>query len=353
MKLNKPLVSIVVPVYNVAKYLHQCVDSLIQQTYDNLEIILVNDGSTDISGSICDEYAIKDARVKVIHQKNQGLSGARNSGTDASTGFYLTYIDSDDWFELNTCELAVNKAIEGDYDLVMWQMIKEYESGKIYAKGPFGSDKEFRNDDFTSLHRRLFGPINNELKHPNLIDSFASAWGKLYKLSIIKLNYIRSLDTRIVGSEDILFNAEYFNYCNSSFYLHRHLIHYRKDNPTSLTKTHGSTLFPRFVNLFNYLKELINKHDLGEEFKNALNNRIGVSMMNIGLSEVSPRNQKTFREKISALNSYLDHDHYKISYNTFPYYKLGLHWRLFYLFCKWRFGTGVYFMLKGMRLFIK
>jgi glycosyltransferase involved in cell wall biosynthesis len=353
MKESTPLISIVVPVYNVSKYLHQCVDSLIYQTYENLEIILVNDGSTDYSGRICDEYALKDNRVKVIHQKNLGLSGARNTGTDASTGSYLTYIDSDDWLELDTCELAVNKAQEGNYDLVMWQMIKEYETRKIYVDGPFGLDREFKNDSLLSLHRRLFGPIGDELIHPNLIDSFASAWGKLYKLSIIKSFDIKSVDTKIVGSEDILFNAEYIKYCKAAYYLHKHLIHYRKDNPLSLTKTHGSTLFPRFVNLFEYLKELIVKFDLGKEFEIALNNRIGISMMNIGLSEESPRNQKSLIEKIRSINSYLKQDLYKYSYANFPFKSLAFHWRIFYFFCKWRFGVGVYIMLKCMRIFIK
>ncbi|MDY4077588.1 MAG: glycosyltransferase family 2 protein [Clostridium sp.] len=93
------LISIVVPVYNVEKYLKKCIDSIINQTYKNLEIILVNDGSTDNSGKICDEYVLKDNRIKVIHKKNEGLSSARNLGIDISNGEYIIFVDSDDWIK--------------------------------------------------------------------------------------------------------------------------------------------------------------------------------------------------------------------------------------------------------------
>ncbi|HFI0794571.1 TPA: glycosyltransferase family 2 protein [Streptococcus suis] len=103
-KIKEELVSVIVPVYNVEKYLVQCIDSIINQTYQNLEIILVNDGSTDNSGKICDEYAKKDSRIKVIHKENGGLSDARNKGLDFMTGEYVTLVDSDDYLEHNCIE---------------------------------------------------------------------------------------------------------------------------------------------------------------------------------------------------------------------------------------------------------
>ena len=97
---NQPLLSVIIPVYKVEKYLRQCVDSVINQTYKNLEIILVDDGSPDNCGKICDEYAQKDRRIKVIHQENQGVSAARNLGTKLAQGEYITYVDSDDWLDV-------------------------------------------------------------------------------------------------------------------------------------------------------------------------------------------------------------------------------------------------------------
>lgn len=346
-------ISIIIPVYNVEQYLPQCIDSVRQQTHQDIEIILVNDGSTDRSSEVCDRYADIDPRITVIHKPNGGLSDARNAGTARATGTYLTYLDSDDWLEPNTCKLAYNKALEGPYDLVFWQMIKEYESGSVFVKGLFGEDRAFEGDTFKQLHRTLAGPIGLELANPPLIDSFASAWGKLYKTEIIKNNNLFQVDTKIVGSEDILFNLEYFSFSRNAYYLHKHLIHYRKDNPTSLTKTHGSTLFSRFLNLFDHMEAVIQRLNLGDAFLQGLSNRVCISMMNVGLSEVSPRNIKSRKEKIKALNTYLNHDRYITAYKNLRFEYFPIHWRLFYRFCKWRFGVGVYWMLKGMQLFIR
>lgn len=113
--MKNDLVSIIVPVYNVEKYLKKCVDSIINQTYKNLEIVLVDDGSTDNSGKICDEYAKKDSRIKVIHKQNGGLSDARNVGIDNSKGKYITFIDSDD-------------TIENDYVEYLYSLLKKYKT---------------------------------------------------------------------------------------------------------------------------------------------------------------------------------------------------------------------------------
>lgn len=111
------LISVIVPIYNVEKYLQRCVDSIINQTYRNLEIILVNDGSPDNCPKMCDDYAKKDSRIKVVHKENGGLSDARNVGMEVATGEYISFIDSDDWIELNMIELLYNNLIETDSDI--------------------------------------------------------------------------------------------------------------------------------------------------------------------------------------------------------------------------------------------
>ena len=118
------LVSIIVPVYNTGEYLAPCVESLIAQTYQNIEIILVNDGSTDGSGVVCDDFACRDERVKVIHQKNSGVSAARNAGLNAMRGAYLLFVDGDDTIAPNTIELALRGFQDGGADLVVFGVTK-------------------------------------------------------------------------------------------------------------------------------------------------------------------------------------------------------------------------------------
>ena len=126
------LISVIVPVYKVEKYLHKCVDSILAQTYTNLEIILVDDGSPDNCGKICDEYAAKDSRIKVIHQQNGGLSAARNAGLDIATGNYLAFIDSDDYIDNNYIECMAKRLCDGN--LVSCVLIDENEKGEIIGK---------------------------------------------------------------------------------------------------------------------------------------------------------------------------------------------------------------------------
>lgn len=127
---NKNLISIIVPIYGVEQYLKRCVDSLVNQTYRNLEIILVDDGSPDKCGEICDEYAKKDERIVVIHKPNGGLADARNSGIKSATGEYLMFIDSDDWIELDTCEIIINEAILHKAEIVVFEFNLVYDNGK-------------------------------------------------------------------------------------------------------------------------------------------------------------------------------------------------------------------------------
>ena len=115
-------ISVVVPIYNSEKYLHKCIDSLLGQTYSNIEIVLVDDGSTDSSPKICDDYAMLDNRVKVIHQKNARIGAARNRGLDAVSGDYITFIDSDDFLELNAYEKCISLIAQYNPDIIQWDL---------------------------------------------------------------------------------------------------------------------------------------------------------------------------------------------------------------------------------------
>ena len=127
---NKPLLSVIVPIYNVEEYLEKCLDSIINQTYKNLEIILVDDGSPDKCPQICDEYAKKDDRIVVIHKENGGVSSARNLGLDIAKGEFITFVDSDDWIDETMYEKMMLKQAEENLDLVFTRY-KTIKNGSI------------------------------------------------------------------------------------------------------------------------------------------------------------------------------------------------------------------------------
>lgn len=129
---NEPKISIIVPIYNVEVYLRKCLDSIVNQTYKNLEIILVDDGSPDNCGVICDEYAANDERIKVIHKQNGGVSSARNAGLEIATGEYIGWVDSDDWIELDMFEYLVKNAQTYKADITVCSRIEQYETKSIF-----------------------------------------------------------------------------------------------------------------------------------------------------------------------------------------------------------------------------
>ena len=125
------LISIIVPVYNVERYLDKCLDSLRNQTYKNIEIIVIDDGSIDNGGQIADEYAIRDSRIRVIHKINGGLSSARNAGLDSAKGEYIMLIDSDDYVSQNMCEIMLRKAVDDNCQMVECGMVKVFGNKEV------------------------------------------------------------------------------------------------------------------------------------------------------------------------------------------------------------------------------
>ena len=171
-----PKVSVVVPVYNVEKYLEHCVESIINQTYVNLEIILVNDGSPDNCGKIIDEYAVGDERIVALHKENGGLSDARNFGVQEITGEYTLFVDSDDWLDKTMVEKMVKYSMENKADIVQTAFYYAYDSYLLFDKSRFHSVGTTNVLENFSLMNEL---IKNEI-----VKNFA--WGKLYRTAIIK-----------------------------------------------------------------------------------------------------------------------------------------------------------------------
>ena len=241
--MNNALVSIIVHVYNAERYLARCIESILNQSYKNIEVILINDGSTDKSGEICDYYSSKDKRVKVIHQKNSGPSVARNKGIDIAKGKYIQFVDSDDYIEYNMTELLVNE-MKNNVDLVLCGYRKIYKDskGKLIIKNNNAYKKtNISKDEFLDIFGKIF---------KNYYISYI--WNKLYVTDIIKKNNIY-FDSKIGWGEDFIFNFSYLNYCNKFSIIDDLLYNYIQYNYNSITSNFNEESY----NNQNYMYDIV------------------------------------------------------------------------------------------------
>lgn len=228
--MDSPLVSIIIPVYKVEKYLRRCLESVRNQTYKNIEVILVDDGSPDGCPAICDEYAAKDKRFRVIHKENGGVSSARNAGLDeiSAGGEYVGFVDSDDWLPRDAIDELLTSG-KGE-DFICGNYARVLISGSKYSKGL--SDDSFRRCDSEKLSS-CFGAV-------------CTSWGKLFKNSIIKQYGIRFPNNMKIN-EDTYFVFDYISRCNT-IATHSSLVYYYNHlSDASLTRRY-------YPDLNNYYK---------------------------------------------------------------------------------------------------
>lgn len=182
--MKTTLISVIVPIYNVERYLGKCIESICKQSYPNLEIILVDDGSTDQSGLLCDSYALKDNRIRVIHKQNEGLSEARNVGINAALGAWYLFVDSDDYLDLNTAESLLKAATDESCDIAVCNMLRVYEDSKI--RPFYRPSTELRVLDGEQRFETLRQPsVCNKLFRAELFENVRFPRGKFYEDTFI------------------------------------------------------------------------------------------------------------------------------------------------------------------------
>lgn len=241
-------ISIIIPIYNVEKYIGKCLDSILGQSFENFEVILVDDGSTDKSGEICKEYSNKDKRIKVIHKKNGGVSSARNTGIKVSNGKYIQFVDADDYIDKNLLEYGYKK-MNDEVDLVFYSILEEDDKGRIINKKIASShliDNCNRNINHTAIN------LHKE-------DLFGYAWCKLFKKEIIISNNI-FFDENISLAEDEKFTCDYFKYVRKISILPSTYYHYIKYDDTrgNLSRTQKNNLKKRDSIFLSWMMALNN-----------------------------------------------------------------------------------------------
>ncbi|MDK0937058.1 glycosyltransferase [Clostridium perfringens] len=342
-------VSVIVPVYNVETYLERCLESLINQTLREIEIICVNDGSTDNSLEILNKYANFDSRIKVINKENEGLSSARNKGLEFVKGDFISFVDSDDWIDLNMLKDMYEKSIKENCTLAICSYSREYSTKSRIKE--FSIENEaiyYKEDVHFKLHRKLVGPIKEELAKPDHIDSLVMACAKLYKTSIIKENNIRFIDTSIIGTEDCIFNIYVFKYVDKAIFINKPYYFYWKENSNSLTSVHKDNLKEKWFNMYRYIKDFLDENNYEEIFYHALNNRICMSTLGLGLNECNKANNVNELQKIKNLKEILNDKEIINAFKTLELTYLPIHWKLFYIFNKNKLAILSYLMLNSI-----
>jgi glycosyltransferase family 2 len=241
-----PLVSVIIPIYNTEKFLPLCISSVLNQTLTDIEVLLVNDGSTDGSGKICDEYACKDQRIQVIHTLNQGVSHARNQGLETAKGEYIAFMDSDDWIETDMIATLYQLIRTNEAGLATCGYIIENEDGRpIYHINEVKSGKLTQ---WEAIHS-LFNDRHYKYK--------GNLWDKLYHKEIIDKHHLK-FNEHIYYNEDRLFIFQYLSHCQSAAYTTPPYYHYvtRKSSAMNLSQKNYTPKLCTFMDAFDLMTSL-------------------------------------------------------------------------------------------------
>ena len=277
--MTNPLVSIIVPVYNAQKGLSRCLESICSQTYQELEIILLNDGSTDDSLAICEQFRARDARIMVVDKENEGVSRTRNAGLALAQGDYIQFADSDDLLDPDYTQNLVQAALQHSADLVIapyWMVIPSNSSKTGHAletlQTSLGIEPEAPK---TEVHKYGFlpqGVYSREDYARRLMQQPASfyygvLWNKLYRREIIMAHDIRC-DEEFTWSEDMLFNLSYIRYADSFYAIRTPLYYYSRRRKHSLSASvNPAQVVTTKASLFKYYKELYVQLGLYDQYK--------------------------------------------------------------------------------------
>ena len=241
-----PFFSVIVPIYNVESYLRRCIDSILCQTFEDFELILVDDGSTDKCGKICDEYKKTDSRIQVIHKDNGGLSSARNTGLKKAEGIYVYFCDSDDWIESNLLESVYNECLKG-YDSIAFGFEKDFDTVQQYI---------YEEKSFENCHNFDF--------ICNVFLNWKIAWSactRVYRSDIIKKFELSFADNRKIFAEDLYFSLVFYSHAQNCKVISGCYYHYvLREN--SIMDVQRRILN---VNRMNELSKEVKKHYLGNE----------------------------------------------------------------------------------------
>ena len=296
MKKNMIKISIVIPVYNVELYLDECINSVVNQTYKNIEIILVDDGSTDQCPVKCDEWSKKDNRIKVIHKKNAGLGEARNSGMDIATGDYICFVDSDDYIEIDTIEKIYNILKNFDYDIIHYgfKYVDNYKN-VLNRYVPSPTRTEYKNE---SVLKDFFPNLINLLPGEKKFNMNFSACMCVIKMKIINKIKWQFVSERKIISEDVYSLSILYKSIKSVYILKEDLYSYRMVD-SSLTHIYRDDRFNKVKIMYNELIKLYDEDYINERYRYLYLSYIIGCIKSISTSNIKYRKKRKLVLEIS------------------------------------------------------
>jgi glycosyltransferase involved in cell wall biosynthesis len=289
------LISIVVPVYNVEQYISRCIESLINQTYRNIEIILVDDGSTDRSGIICDEYEQKDSRIKVIHKKNGGLTSARLAGFHLSSGEYIAFVDSDDWVSTDMYKIMYRNIVKSSADICICSYYTVVKGNKFAKNIPVKMGVYQSNQIKNEILIKMAG--RNSWIEEDYLTGFIPL--KLYKKTLIQEGWFFS--EREYFAEDILFNLHAITSAKCITVINDQLYYYSYHS-SSLSNSYRHKRWDQLLKLNMYCRQFFQSQGLFDCVKNRLDNALVGAVLGSIDNEAKRDNPKEFSGKVKEVS---------------------------------------------------
>lgn len=332
-----PKVSVVVPIYNVEKYLNQCVDSLLNQTLKDIEIILVDDGTRDNSGIIADKYRSKFDNVKVIHQDNGGLGPARNTGIENATGEYIAFVDGDDWVQADMYEKLYKIAKKNDCDIVVSGHC-DYKNGiPVVTKIHPLSGKTFSSrEEISEIRKSLFGHYPGD----KVVEAFPmSVCMSLYKMEVINRFNLRF---KKILSEDTIFNIAAYSCAKTISFVSYTDYCYRKEEQASITKSFSPNKKIQFKEFLMTLRNLASEEDLECQIRAK---RMAIDYCRFYVGIVDGTNL-TIKEKKKYICEFVEDQEIMECWKEYPVATLPLQQRIFYLMTEHKFYFAALLLIR-------
>ena len=328
----KPFLTILVAVYNVKEqYLRACLESLIAQSMSEFKVIIIDDGSVDQSGIICDEYAVKDDRFSVIHQPNAGLAVVRNNGIALSDTEWITFVDGDDWIEKNyVSDLFKAKEKCTDAEIILFDYFQEY-AAKTKEK-TLGIETGVLNREWVSSLQ--IAPFNCFIINGKTYEYETNVvWNKMYRLSLIRDKGLR-FDPRARKGQDVIFNAECFQLTKKYYYIKSSLYHYRNLEGSMTNKFNPKVRYYNEVAFENY-QRIIEKYKLGDNYSDAYYARVLTRMYScMRLYYFHKDNKKPKKAVYKEIGSVLRSEPYRTALKKIKFQNLTGIQKIFVYFLK-------------------